>query len=230
MTDYTPVIRAVDSLGRVATRQVLIRVADYDPLAEYVVSLAHFDEDLTDECGLTWVKGGSLHPFVDDSQVRFGAGSLRVGNTPGWIEAESPSLVWGTGDWCWEANVRFTSIVDNRGIFSLPGNWSLYLGGNGTVYVYNGSINVISAGTVGLNIWLHFALVRSGNQLRLWINGVSRGTYTLPGTNFTQNKMRIGSSTLGAGPLNGWIDEVRLTRGHPRYTASFPVPARPFKI
>lgn len=40
--------------------------------------------------------------------------------------------------------------------------------------------------------------------------------------------IRIGIGTDGAGPFVGFLDEFRITRGHARYTANFPVPREDF--
>jgi hypothetical protein len=85
---------------------------------------------------------------------------------------------------------------------------------------------VAGSGTaVTLNNWLHLAWTRDGSTCRAFVNGVQQGTGTR-GNAFTIS--RIGSTSSGAQTINGYLDEVRITKGIARYTANFTPPAAPF--
>ena len=99
---------------------------------------------------------------------------------------------------------------------------------NGTLYR--------STVTVPQLIWNHVAATVSGGTRRLFLNGsLIAGTSLTIGTGFTQlnnngNAMRVGqaANTLYPSPLNGYIDDLRITKGVARYTANFTHPAAPF--
>lgn len=78
--------------------------------------------------------------------------------------------------------------------------------------------------------WQHIALVRNGNSLRLYQNGVVICDYpslTNPIVNFSQD-IFIGANGDGGMPLQGFIDEFRVTKGVARYTAPFTPPTKAF--
>lgn len=94
-------------------------------------------------------------------------------------------------------------------------------------YVFVGSTQYIVTGTTSINTgaWVHLAAVRTGNILKLFVNGTQEGgdvAITEPvndaGTAFTVG--RYGDVT-SIGHWNGWIDEFRFSNGIARWTANF---------
>lgn len=79
-------------------------------------------------------------------------------------------------------------------------------------------------------VFTHVALTREGSIWRLFIGGALAGmvNYSGAGSNLTADKFLIGSNETNAECFNGWIDEVRLTKGFARYTAPFSPPTSPF--
>jgi len=75
--------------------------------------------------------------------------------------------------------------------------------------------------------WHHVAFVRTGNLLKLFIDGVQEGgNVAITGTvNDSANQFAIGQlGELVNLNWNGWIDEFRLSVGIARWTANF-IPA-----
>jgi hypothetical protein len=79
------------------------------------------------------------------------------------------------------------------------------------------------------NTWTHYACARQGNTLKIFINGIE----VLSETN-TQNYTVSGPCLIGgiAGlpeySINGYIDDLRITKGIARYTSNFNVPTYAF--
>ena len=79
--------------------------------------------------------------------------------------------------------------------------------------------------------WRHYAIARSGNQLRLFTDGILRATQT-NSTNLSANySIRVGSyGTLSGSTafwFNGYIDDLRITKAA-RYESNFTPPTAPF--
>jgi hypothetical protein len=81
--------------------------------------------------------------------------------------------------------------------------------------------------------WYHIAIVRYGtgiNNVYAFVNGVSQ-TLTWHNSLAAAASMpdvgavlTIGGSAYGGDSLNGWIDEVRISKGIARWTANFTAP------
>jgi hypothetical protein len=96
------------------------------------------------------------------------------------------------------------------------------------IYAKN-TFTTSSATSVPVTTWTHFALVRNGTDTDLYINGTSVIALTSDTTNYNTPYIGIGgiydnSSYL----LNGYIDDLRITKGVARYTANFTPPTAAF--
>lgn len=88
--------------------------------------------------------------------------------------------------------------------------------------------------TPTFSTWMHFAYVKSGTTMMIFLNGVlltslyeSSGTPG-PAKNITTD-MNIGRFTEGSGNyLNASIDEFRISKGIARWTKNFVPPAREY--
>ena len=71
--------------------------------------------------------------------------------------------------------------------------------------------------------WYHWAIVwEGGATIKAYINGVLKNTWTVAYINDTTGTLYIGGQT-GTSP-NGYMDEVRISKGLARYTAAFTPP------
>jgi hypothetical protein len=87
--------------------------------------------------------------------------------------------------------------------------------------------------TVTVGAFSHFAVVRNGNNWKIYLEGIGNTGVTASGTVANAaNELRIGQAQGGFGgggfPLDGNIDELRITKGVARYTANFTPPSAPF--
>jgi hypothetical protein len=76
----------------------------------------------------------------------------------------------------------------------------------------------------GTNIWRHIALVRTGtstNQVTLYIDGINVLSAT-SAADITANNIIVGGLNWASSyNMQGYIDELRITKGVARYTSSF---------
>lgn len=93
--------------------------------------------------------------------------------------------------------------------------------------------SVVDSSPFPVGQWVHVAVTRSGTYLRLFKNGIIQATNTSAG-NTVQNPnvgLLIGSNqqngvveTTGNWCFNGYLDDLRITKGIARYTANFTPP------
>lgn len=199
----------------------------------------------TDIKGKTWTANGTAQ--ISTAQSKFGgASALFNGGASDYIDtAASADFVVGTGDFtveCWyypiAASGSFPRIfeVSTSGVFE-AGTWLLMDRGLGAGYglsVFNinnaGALIISSSINVVNGAWVHLALCRSGSTIRLFVDGVLRGSAT-NSTSFNSSnaKLFIGGNNEGAdATCNAYIDDFRFTKGVARYTADFTPPTAAF--
>lgn len=150
---------------------------------------------------------------------------------------------WGSGSYTLECWLRFTSVAANQLVFggytsaSATLDFAIFTANTGTLNYYlssNGTswnlASAVSVGSIAANQWYHFAFVKNGNTWTPYLNGVA-GTATTTATAIIQNALPFsigGYIGGGAGTgMNGYIDDLRITKGVARYTANFTPPVRP---
>jgi hypothetical protein len=88
------------------------------------------------------------------------------------------------------------------------------------VYTQTGAI-------INSNTWYHIALVKSASSgIKLYINGNQSGTPYTSSTNFSNGILRVGYGVNGY--FNGYIDDLRITKGLARYNYNFTPPIAQF--
>jgi hypothetical protein len=114
------------------------------------------------------------------------------------------SSVTPAGTW------RFGTLSNNGGVVLAYHNGSIYL--------------VVQFGTTAYNdsTWRHFALTRSGTTVRAFVDGVQVGSNATITQNFNSaNRVIVGAELFSPTYFNGYISDLRLTKGLARYTANF---------
>jgi hypothetical protein len=173
---------------------------------------------------------------VSTAQSKYGGASIAFDGTGDYLELATTTDFAFSGDFTVESWVYFSTaptgvnaawVIDFR-----IGSTNHLVAG-----IYSSSPKIIcglnalsSIGTTTLtaSTWHHLAWVRSGSTITSYVNGVSDGTFS---TSYSQpaTALVIGSRyTKVTEFLNGYIDELRITKGVARYTANFTPPTAPF--
>jgi hypothetical protein len=148
----------------------------------------------------------------------------------------------GSGDWTWEA-WAYSSSYSATQIFTAfeavasgysNQSWVIYASaGKMGIEVSNGSTAALSFTTsanIPTNAWTHLAITRSGSTWRMFINGTldaTTGSYSGTPNVPASALLGIGSGP-GRLPFTGYLQDVRITKGYARYTASFTPPTAAF--
>lgn len=153
--------------------------------------------------------------------------------------ADSAALEPGSGNFTVEAWIYLTQTSGSLQTVvskSSAGFGPFLLTVNGTSLVYYCSSNntswdvasAVAGGTLTTNSWNHVALVRNGNTITPYLNGVA-GTATTSSATLTNNtgSVRIGANYNGTSTvefINGYISNFRYVVGTAVYTGNFTVP------
>lgn len=218
-----------------------------DPYWNNVVLAMHMDDtSLSDLKGHAVTLAGNAARSA--TQSKFGGYSAAFGGNNDYLKlASSADWAFGTGDFTvefWLSRSGDTAsspvgagiLLDFRTV-EPSAQIELQLNGSGsstpnTVSLYvNGGVRITSTTQIS-TAFKHVALVRASGVTRLYIDGVSEG-----GT-YTDTNAYVAAPLTVAGrfaavstdyrALNGYIDDLRITKGVARYTADFAVPAEAF--
>lgn len=109
--------------------------------------------------------------------------------------------------------------------FGFRNNTDIGFGRAGVAWDYN-TPSGITTGS-----WYHVAFVRSNSTVYLFVNGTAVGS---PGTHTDSYNLSTTSMTIGSQGANyyynGYIQDLRVTKGYARYTANFTPPTAEFEL
>lgn len=221
-----------------------------DPHFASVKLLLHFDgadgsTTMTDSSpvGRTVTAAGNAQ--LDTAQFKYGVASVLFDGANDYLTVgASDDWSFGTGNFTVEFWVRAASaaasaeLISNRISSDNNNFWYIRLNTDRCISVVALSggataVNIKSQYPLSLNSWAHVAVVRNGGAVKIWINGVSSDTVnTSPTTSvWPANGAPLYVGVAHDGLVNdysGHLDEVRITKGVARYTATFTPPAAAF--
>ena len=100
--------------------------------------------------------------------------------------------------------------------------------GSSRPFLWKGAFR-IQTGTVSNTTWSHVALVRNSGVWSIYVNGTAVGATWADTTTYTGTDFAIGDTVASAGGatgewFNGYIQDVRYSKGFARYTDTFTPP------
>jgi hypothetical protein len=176
---------------------------------------------------------------------KFGGSSMSFDGTGDYLISSPNAAVlntFGTGDFTvefWMNSVSFANVNNEKIVFdcrplSTDGLYPCIYFLNGQIRYFVNSADRITGSTLNTGQWYHVALARSGSSTKLFVDGTQVGSTYTDTNNYLcgANRPIIASRghTLGEYNYNGYIDDLRITKGYARYTSNFTPPTLPFPI
>ena len=172
---------------------------------------------------------------VGDAQIstsvkKFGTGSLNFDGTGDYLSVPStPNLAFGTGDF----TIELWAYLNSQGTFIIydprttePQIVPVIFTYLGQIKLYVNGADRIAGSTLSAATWHHIAVCRSGSSTKLFVNGTQSGSTYSDSNNYIQTRVVFcvypGNLTSY---FNGYIDDLRITKGVARYTANFTPPS-----
>ncbi|MDP2941373.1 MAG: LamG-like jellyroll fold domain-containing protein, partial [Candidatus Omnitrophota bacterium] len=189
---------------------------------------------------------------LDTTEKKFGLSSVFFDGQNSYLSlGTSPDWSFGSEDFTIDLWVKFKDLAGHPAQSFLtqengrtPGKWGFwdFSYNNGKLHLTFvddadkdvGRFNV-DFSSPATDTWYHFAVEKKGLDCYLFINGVSQQVNvstpwaaTLPRYS---GPLYIGCNyTLRAGFLDGWLDEIRVTKGLARWTSNFTPPSAPYNL
>ena len=180
--------------------------------------------------------------------AKWGSGSMYFDGTGDYLINASinyPLYQFNSGDltvemWIYPTTVSVVQyIIDFRDpASSTSAGIQWFLSSSAKCGIYVGTTAIIAASTTSItaNTWTHVALVKNGTgsgNYKIYINGTADATTGTNTTALTQGFLSVGTSsgqrnTASTDKFNGYIQDLRVTKGYARYTANFTPPTAAF--
>lgn len=180
---------------------------------------------------------------IDTTTKKYGTGSLEFDGTGDYLQlSDRTNFDFGTGDFtieCWvylatSPTTAPYTIIEARS-FDVLNEYSVDISATSKLdFIYSAS-RVTSATSVSATTWVHVAVTRSSGTIRLFIDGVldaNTASYS-SGINTAAPVVIGGGRSGGTSAItgyyfNGYIDDLRITKGVARYTTTFTPPDKAF--
>lgn len=179
---------------------------------------------------------------IDTADSKFGGASGLFDGTGDYISCPyvSADFDWFSVDYTIEAWVKASAwtnwsngsnhpcMIGRHSPSSATDYWSFGPNSSGALvlYYFNGTgIFETGTATCPTGQWVHIAMTynNSLNEIKFWIDGTLDTTHAIAGTpQSVSESLIIGQN--GGTSINGWLDDVRITKGSIRYTANFTPP------
>jgi len=164
---------------------------------------------------------------ISTAVVKYGSGSMYFDGSGDYLRPNSGNIFnFGTGDFTVEFWLYLNATTAQTFIDCRPGSAGDYIlfDYDPTLRLYVGSTTVLSGKSLSTGQWYHIALARSGSTVKYFVNGVQEASATMTTNLLSASNPYIGSNYVPGAYLNGYIDDLRITKGIARYITNFTPP------
>jgi hypothetical protein len=183
---------------------------------------------------------------VSTTQYKYGTGSMYFDGTGDFLQApNNPNFQMGSGSFTIEMWLYTPSLPSAyKRVFGITAptisaatdeSVNLEITNTNkmgaTCVVGSTYYSVTDTTDIPTNTWTHWAFVRNGSTLTLYRDGTSVSSTSISGTSnwSTTFNVYVGRwVSSSARDYNGYIDDLRITKGVARYTANFTAPTAAF--
>jgi hypothetical protein len=172
---------------------------------------------------------------ISTSVFKYGTGSIRTNSGNSYLSTPMKNQLQLSGDFtveCWAYVVNdsaYATLLDCSAAGGYNGWFFEYSTTRGLVFA-TGSSGVSYTTTPALNTWTHLAATRQSGTIRLFINGTLVSSGSVPGYADAGLPLLIGAANgyTTIWYFDGYLDDIRITKGIARYTATFTPPDAAF--
>ncbi|MEA4835380.1 MAG: LamG-like jellyroll fold domain-containing protein [Anaeromusa sp.] len=216
----------------------------------YTVSLLHFDGNLTDESGKVWTAHGGA--ATSTAQSKFGIGSLLGGYGKYISTPATTDFNFGAGDFTvdWWELLTGSGVTMGSPVFNVQSESTItsgsdsYSGSVGVGWTESGNrrlflsstgkswdvANCVSMGNPIYNSLTHYVFSRKGNNFYTFQNGILISTFSSTASIYYNPNYLVTVGARGGLYLDGYVDELRASKGIARWTANFTPPTAPYGL
>lgn len=188
--------------------------------------------------------GKIITPFgsavISTAQSKFG-GSSGYFNGGGYLDVQSSTNLSMSADFTVElwvytdpSTAAWSRLIENEQ-HNVTGGWHFSYNGSDSAGSRRlgfqlglnggGGGRIDSNSAIPTNQWVHVAVTRYNNVIRMFVNGVQQTAALTTAESFSSSSLRIGA-TLGSASnyFTGYIDSIQIIKNRALYTENFTVP------
>lgn len=173
---------------------------------------------------------------LDTAQNKFGSASVFFdGSGDSLMLTDSSDWDFGGGNFTIDLWIRLNGNNKAQAILQRDEynyEYALFVNSNNTVTFtsYSGGAtrwSVTSTSTMSTSAWKHVAAVRNGSSQMLFIDGARQGSDGNYSGSLADGSagLRLGTNEGGAIGFDGWMDEIRISKGIARWIEDFTPPS-----
>jgi hypothetical protein len=174
---------------------------------------------------------------ISTTQSKYNGTSAYFDGTNSYISCPiGSSFAFGTGDFTFECWINMNDVSGFKTIFitgtgNSVGNFALYLQNGTEIDVFGlggGPAKIAAAVSISTGTWYHLVVCRGSGTMYCFVDGILKASVS-DSTNWTSTSgsVRIGQDPIGSYYFNGFIDNLKVTKGICRYTSAFTSPPIP---
>ena len=202
-------------------------------MKKYFLLLCLFSTIIQAQQNLWWSSNKRPIVIVNNAVIS-SYGSIGLNNS--YVSIPSSTLYSLTNDYTVECYFYYTAIPSTGAIFSRWGadlDFALSCGSAQFTWTHRSTDNNycsnISFTSPKINTWHHFAAVRNGSTVTIYIDGkiVAFAPFILASKVSNVDPIVLGYQVTGASYANCLVSNFRISTGVARYTSNFAIPAIP---
>jgi len=170
---------------------------------------------------------------ISTSVKKFGTGSLAFDGSGDYLAGPyNPNVDFGTGDFTVEFWFYFNGSVTAAGFVGSKNTGGMdfsFTSSSLRIGRINTAWDSIFSWSPSANTWYHIAYTRSSGVARAFVNGTQVDANSSNTNNYYPNGgIYVGVAAPPDRYVNGYIDDLRITKGYARYTSNFTAPTAAF--
>jgi hypothetical protein len=177
---------------------------------------------------------------ISTAQSKFGGASGLFDGSGDYLVLSSNTNFSFSADFTVELWIRqssaptdtFPIAVERGNGTEAAGTWGIIINNSESTkkceFFYGGPRTYVYIGDLAFDTWHFVAVTRSGSTLKTFIDGDQTSSVTVSDDLTVTADLRIGSAGTTSNYFKGNLDDLRITKGVARYTASFTPPTAAF--
>jgi len=210
-----------------------VYTANFTPSAIPLTAIANTSLLLVNNAGLQdispqgqLISTGTGYPNLVNNIFKYGIQSSFYVASAQQTVLNQTYLPFGTNSftiemWVYRSAAGATHTLMAKG--NISAGWVLQINSsNQLIWISGTSTLRTSTNTIGATTWTHVAITRSGTTGYLFVGGALQGASFTDATDYNQlNNLSVGTDRAGVNGLSGYLDDIRVTNGIARYTATY---------